>query len=187
MDYTGNIIAGEAVETPERFTNDPVAGSGVEAMRFPVGTPDLVDRACNAAADAFESYSRTSRADRAAFLRACADAIDAAGEDITRVGSAETGLPEGRLQGERGRTVGQLRLFADHIEKGDGPGGYLDVRHDAADPDRQPLPKPDLRLMQRAIGPVAVFGASNFPLAFSVALDVPVTRVHGPYRSRHPA
>ena len=165
----GNIIAGEAVDTPERFGNDPVAGSGVERAEFPVGTPELVDRACNAAADAFEAYSRTSRAERAAFLRACADAIDARGDEITRIGSAETGLPTGRLQGERGRTVGQLRLFADHIEKGDQKGGYLDVRRDAPDPDRAPLPKPDLRLMQRAIGPVAVFGASNFPLAFSVA------------------
>ena len=165
MDMHGNIIAGEAVETPGRFGNDPLAGSGVERAEFPVGTPELVDRACNAAADAFDAYSRASRADRAAFLRACADAIDAAGEEITRVGSAETGLPTGRLQGERGRTVGQLRLFADHIEKGE----YLDIRHDEAMPDRTPLPRPDLRLMQRAIGPVAVFGASNFPLAFSVA------------------
>ena len=165
----GNIIAGEAVETSERFGNEPLAGSGVERAEFPVGTPELVDRACNAAADAFDAYSRTSRADRAAFLRACADAIDAASEEITRVGSAETGLPVGRLQGERGRTVGQLRLFADHIEKGDQKGGYLDVRRDEALPGRAPLPRPDLRLMQRPIGPVAVFGASNFPLAFSVA------------------
>ena len=161
----GNLIAGETVRTSERFGNDPLAGSGVDRAEFPVGTPELVDRACVAAADAFDRYSRTSRTERAAFLRACAEAIDAVGEEITRVGSAETGLPAGRLQGERGRTVGQLRLFADHIEKGE----YLDVRHDAALPDRAPLPRPDLRLMQRAIGPVAVFGASNFPLAFSVA------------------
>ncbi len=78
---------------------------------------------------------------------------------------AETGLPAARLQGERGRTTGQFRLFASHILKGD----YLDRRHDAALPDRQPLPRPDLRLIQRPIGPVAVFGASNFPLAFSTA------------------
>ncbi|MGB3247267.1 MAG: aldehyde dehydrogenase (NADP(+)), partial [Sulfitobacter sp.] len=73
--------------------------------------------------------------------------------------------PEARLQGERGRTTGQLRLFADHITKGD----YLDRRHDAALPDRQPIPRPDLKMVQRPIGPVAVFGASNFPLAFSTA------------------
>ena len=165
MDYTGNIIATETIDTPDGFTNDPVAGSGVEAMRFPVGTPDLVDRACRAAKEAFAAYGRTSAAERAAFLRACADAIDARGDDITRVGSAETGLPEARLNGERGRTVGQLRMFADYVEA----GRHLDRRHDEALPDREPLPRPDLRLMMRPLGPVAVFGASNFPLAFSVA------------------
>ncbi|TNF60936.1 MAG: aldehyde dehydrogenase (NADP(+)), partial [Rhodobacteraceae bacterium] len=70
-----------------------------------------------------------------------------------------------RLEGERGRTTGQLRLFASHIRKGD----YLDRRHDPALPDRQPLPRPDLKMIQRPVGPVAVFGASNFPLAFSTA------------------
>ncbi|MCA1970293.1 MAG: aldehyde dehydrogenase (NADP(+)), partial [Rhizobium sp.] len=96
---------------------------------------------------------------------AIAEEIDARGDDITEIGSGETGLPKARLVGERGRTVGQLRLFAAHILKGD----YLDRRHDAALPDRQPLPRPDLKLMQRPIGPVGVFGASNFPLAFSTA------------------
>ena len=91
--------------------------------------------------------------------------IDKRGDEITEIGSQETGLPEGRLEGERARTVGQLRLFAEHIENDD----YLDKRHDKALPNRAPLPRPDLRLIQRPIGPVAVFGASNFPLAFSVA------------------
>ena len=77
----------------------------------------------------------------------------------------DQGLPEARLQGERGRTTGQIRLFASHILAGD----YLDRRHDRALPDRAPLPRPDLRVIQRPIGPVAVFGASNFPLAFSTA------------------
>ena len=89
--------------------------------------------------------------------------IDARGDEITQIGTQESGLPEARLIGERGRTTGQLRLFADHIEKGD----YLDRRHDEALPDRQPLPRPDIKMVQRPIGPVAVFGASNFPLAFS--------------------
>lgn len=101
----------------------------------------------------------------AAFLNAIADEIEARGAAITEIGMQETGLPEGRLEGERGRTTGQLRLFADHILKGD----YLDLRHDPALPDRAPLPRPDMRMMQRPIGPVAVFGASNFPLAFSTA------------------
>lgn len=94
-----------------------------------------------------------------------AEEIDARGDEITKIGTQETGLPEARLVGERGRTTGQLRLFAEHIRKGD----YLDRRYDAALPERQPLPRPDIRLMQRPIGPVGVFGASNFPLAFSTA------------------
>lgn len=98
-------------------------------------------------------------------MNAIADEIEARGEAITEIGTQESGLPEARLQGERGRTVGQLRLFAEHIAKGD----YLDRRHDVALPDRAPLPRPDLKMIQRPIGPVAVFGASNFPLAFSTA------------------
>src|SRR5690606_4183109 len=94
-----------------------------------------------------------------------ADKIEARAQAITQIGTQETGLPEARLNGERGRTTGQLRLFAEHIRKGD----YLDRRHDPALPDRQPLPRPDIRLLERPIGPVAVFGASNFPLAFSTA------------------
>jgi NADP-dependent aldehyde dehydrogenase len=99
------------------------------------------------------------------FLETIAEEIEARAEAITDIGSKETGLPTARLVGERGRTVMQLRLFASHIRQGD----YLDRRHDAALPERQPLPRPELRMVQRPIGPVAVFGASNFPLAFSVA------------------
>jgi alpha-ketoglutaric semialdehyde dehydrogenase len=84
---------------------------------------------------------------------------------LTTIGCQETGLPEARLNGERGRTTGQLRQFADHILLGD----YLDRRHDEALPDRQPLPRPDIQMVQRPLGPIAVFGASNFPLAFSTA------------------
>ena len=130
-----------------------------------VGTPAHVARACEAAEAAFWSYGYSSRAQRAAFLRRIAEEIDARGAEITEIGTRETGLPGARLEGERGRTCGQLRLFADHIEA----GGYLDRRHDAALPERAPLPRPDLRMIQRPIGPVAVFGASNFPLAFSTA------------------
>ncbi|WP_108887812.1 aldehyde dehydrogenase (NADP(+)), partial [Pseudoprimorskyibacter insulae] len=124
-----------------------------------------VNRACEAAEEAFWSYGYSTRAERAAFLNAIADEIEARGDAITQIGTQETGLPEARLQGERGRTTGQLRLFASHILAGD----YLDRRHDAALPDRAPLPRPDLKMVQRPIGPVAVFGASNFPLAFSTA------------------
>jgi 2,5-dioxopentanoate dehydrogenase len=157
-----HLIAGDWVEMPETFVSAPAHGS---AHTFSSGTPELVDRAAKAAEEAFWSYGYSSRASRAAFLRAIAEEIEARGAALTEMGASETGLPAGRLEGERGRTIGQLRLFAAHIEKGD----YLDRRHDEALPDRKPLPRPDLRLTQRPIGPVAVFGASNFPLAFSVA------------------
>ncbi|RWR28360.1 aldehyde dehydrogenase family protein, partial [Sinirhodobacter populi] len=152
-----HLIAGDWVGGEEFFENEPAFGP---AHRFSMGTVDLVERAAEAAEEAFWSYGYASRKDRAAFLTAIADGIEARGADITAIGCQETGLPEARLNGERARTTGQLRLFAETIRKGD----YLDRRHDPALPDRKPLPRPDLRLMQRPIGPVAVFGASNFPL-----------------------
>ena len=157
-----HLIAGAWVGGEQSFSSEPAHG---EAHQFAVGTPALVTEACKAAEEAFWSYGYSSREDRAAFLNRIADEIDARGDAITKIGSEETGLPEARLIGERGRTVGQLRLFASHILKGD----YLDKRYDEALPDRQPLPRPELHMVQRPIGPVAVFGASNFPLAFSVA------------------
>lgn len=157
-----HLIAGDWIGTEETFLSAPAHGT---AHAFSVGTPELVDAAARAAEEAFWSYGYTTRAERAAFLNAIADEIEARAEAITEIGTSETGLPVARLQGERGRTTGQLRLFAEHILK----GAYLDRRHDVALPDRAPLPRPDLRMMQRPIGPVAVFGASNFPLAFSTA------------------
>jgi len=157
-----HLIAGEWLAGTQSFANTPVDGA---PDSFAVGQPDHIDQAAQAAEAAFASYGQTSRQQRAAFLRRIADEIEARGAEITEIGSRETGLPEARLEGERGRTTGQLRLFADHIEAGD----YLDRRHDVALPDRAPLPRPDLRMTQLPIGPVAVFGASNFPLAFSAA------------------
>jgi len=157
-----HLIAGEWIGGGATFENEPVSG---KPDRFAVGTVALVEQAAAAAEEAFWSYGYSTREERAAFLRAIAEEIEARGADITAQGVKETGLPEARLEMERGRTEGQLRLFADHIEK----GAYLDRRRDPPLPDRQPLPRPDLRLMQRPIGPVAVFGASNFPLAFSTA------------------
>ena len=157
-----HLIAGEWMDGNGTFSNDPIEGT---PDAFANGSPELVDRAVQAAEDAFWTYGYSTRAARASFLRVVAEEIDALGEQITETGVKETGLPEARLQGERGRTVGQLRLFADHIESGD----YLDRRHDEALPDRAPLPRPDIRVMQRPVGPVAIFGASNFPLAFSTA------------------
>lgn len=157
-----HLIAGDWVVGTNTFTSSPAEGP---AHEFSVGTPENVDAACQAAEEAFWSFGYSSREDRAAFLNRIADEIEARGDAITEIGTQETGLPAARLQGERGRTTGQLRLFADHILKGQ----YLDARHDPALPDRQPLPRPDLKMVQRPIGPVAVFGASNFPLAFSTA------------------
>ena len=157
-----HLIAGDWVAGDKTFQSDPAQGDGFD---YAIGTPALVDRACQAAEEAFWTYSQTSRAARADFLDRIADEIEARGPQITWIGTAESGLPAARLDGERCRTTGQLRMFATHIRD----GAYLDRRHDAALPDRQPAPRPELFMMQRPIGPVAVFGASNFPLAFSTA------------------
>lgn len=157
-----HLVAGEWLASAATFTSTPAVGQG---HRFSSGNADLIDCAVQAAELAFETYGLTGRQDRAVFLDTIAEEIEARAEAITDIATQETGLPEARIQGERGRTTGQLRLFAAHIRQGD----YLDRRFDAALPDRQPVPRPDLRLIQRPIGPVAVFGASNFPLAFSVA------------------
>ena len=157
-----HLIAGDWLSGPATFASAPAHGP---VRDFATGTPALVAQACEAAEAAFPSYAATSREGRATFLETIASEIDARGDAITEIGTQETGLPQARLVGERGRTTGQLRLFASHIRA----GAWLDRRHDAALPDRQPLPRPDLKMMQRPIGPVAVFGASNFPLAFSVA------------------
>ncbi len=157
-----HLIAGEWLGSAQSFQSSPAHGP---SHSFSAGTPSHVDAACEAAEAAFPAYSTTSNAERAAFLNRIADEIEARGAEITEIGTQETGLPAARLDGERGRTVGQLRLFATHIQA----TGWLDRRHDPAMPDRQPAPRPDMKMIQRPVGPVAVFGASNFPLAFSVA------------------
>ncbi len=157
-----HLIAGDWVGNAQTFASAPAHGP---SHAFSTGTPAHVDAAAQAAEAAFPAYGATTRAARAAFLTRIADEIDARGAAITEIGTQETGLPAARLEGERGRTTMQLRLFAGHILK----DGWLDRRHDAALPERQSGPRPDLKLIQRPIGPVAVFGASNFPLAFSVA------------------
>ena len=157
-----HYINGTWVAGGTTFQSDPVSGDPVTVHS---GGAAEIDAAMTAAEAAFATYGWTSREDRARFLEVIADEIDARGDDLTAYGSAETGLPAARLNGERGRTCGQLRLFADHIRKGE----FLDRRFDPALPDRAPLPRPDLRMIQRPLGPVGVFGASNFPLAFSTA------------------
>ncbi len=157
-----HLIGGAWFAGTDHFTSTPVHGHGHNVSE---GDTETVQKACQLAEAAFWDYAQTSAEDRANFLNAIADEIEARAADITSIGCAETGLPEARLEGERGRTTGQLRLFANHIMD----GTYLDYRHDPALPDRTPLPRPDLKLVQRPVGPVAIFGASNFPLAFSTA------------------
>ncbi|WP_436286682.1 aldehyde dehydrogenase (NADP(+)) [Solimonas marina] len=143
---------------------DPSTGAMLEPV-FGMGSTADVDRACALAAAAFDAYRETSLDARAAFLETIADEIMALGDVLIERAMAETGLPRGRLEGERGRTTGQLRLFASVVRE----GSWIEARLDPALPERQPLPRADLRQRHIALGPVAVFGASNFPFAFSVA------------------
>ncbi len=134
-------------------------------IAFSSAMPDEVAEAAALAEAAFESFSTLSPDARATFMETVADNIMNIGDLLIETAMAETGLPRARLEGERGRTVGQLRLFASYVRLGD----WLDATIDKALPDRQPLPRADLRRVNHSVGPVAVFGASNFPLAFSVA------------------
>jgi 2,5-dioxopentanoate dehydrogenase len=121
--------------------------------------------ACAAAETAFDIYRETEPAVRADLLERIGAEILALGDGLIDVAIRETSLPRPRLESERGRTIGQLRLFADVVRRGD----WMGLRIDQALPNRQPFPRPDLRLRMIPLGPVAVFGASNFPLAFSTA------------------
>jgi NADP-dependent aldehyde dehydrogenase len=123
-----------------------------------------VERACELAAQAFDPYRALPLEQRARFLEAVAEQILAIGSELIERAQQETGLPQARLEGERMRTVTQLRLFAKVVRD----GRFLSATIDSALPERTP-PRPDLRLAKIGLGPVVVFGASNFPLAFSVA------------------
>ncbi|MDZ5111776.1 aldehyde dehydrogenase (NADP(+)) [Pseudomonas putida] len=132
---------------------------------FAQATPEEVDAAAQAAEAAFAEYNALAPQRRAQFLDAIADQLDALDDTFVATVCRETALPAGRIQGERARTSNQMRLFATVLRRGD----YLGARIDRAQPQRQPLPRPDLRQYRTGVGPVAVFGASNFPLAFSTA------------------
>jgi NADP-dependent aldehyde dehydrogenase len=142
------------------------ASSG-EALpyRFMQATAEEVDAAAQAAAAAYPAFRNLPASRRAAFLEAIATQLDALDDTFVATVTRETALPTGRIQGERGRTSGQLRLFAQVLRRGD----FYGARIDRALPERQPLPRVDLRQYRIGVGPVAVFGASNFPLAFSTA------------------
>jgi len=166
MSITGkNLIAGE-------WTGDISNGfSAIDAVKdqpmpqvFADANREEVEQAIVKANAAFPAYSQLRASERAKFLRTIGEQIIALGDELVEMACAETGLPKMRIQGERGRTVGQLGLFADLLENGEYQGVC-----DQADPNRQPLPKPDTRLGYLPLGVVGVFAASNFPLAFSTA------------------
>jgi len=158
------LIGDEARQSEARFTAQNPATNETLVHDFSSAGPEEAAEAAKRAAEAFPSYAATDLETRAKFLDAAADAIMAIGDELIERAMAETGLPRARLEGERGRTVGQLKLFASVVRQGD----FLDATVDPALPERQPLPRPDLRRVNLPVGPVAVFGASNFPLAFSV-------------------
>lgn len=167
MTLTGKSIIGSRQGTGghgEAKGVDPATGAELDPLYLFEGE-DGVNQAADLAAEAFESFSKTSGAQRAGLLRAIADGMESEVEEIVARMGLESALPEGRCRGEHARTCGQLRMFANLVEE----GSWLDARIEHADPNRAPIPKPDTRSMLRPIGPVAVFGASNFPLAFSVA------------------
>jgi alpha-ketoglutaric semialdehyde dehydrogenase len=143
---------------------DPAAGVALEPT-FISATPADVERAAELAAAAAPVLARLSGAERGRFLRAIAANLETKADNLVARAQQETALPEARLKGEVARTVGQLRLYAETAERGD----WVDARIETAQPDRKPLPKPDHRSMLRPLGPVVVFGSSNFPFAYSVA------------------
>jgi NADP-dependent aldehyde dehydrogenase len=160
------LIAGEPVRGSGKQIRafDPSSGQELEPA-YSYGDASDVDAACAAAAAAFHEYRSTTAEQRAQFIESIATNIEAVKDALVERAVAESGLPVPRLAGEVGRTTGQLRLFAGVLREGSWNG----ARIDPALPDRTPLPRPDIRQRSVPLGPVAVFGASNFPLAFSVA------------------
>ncbi len=143
---------------------NPALGIKLE-YKFIKATEQEVNTACEKAAAAFQVYRKKSGIEKAVFLETIAEEIKALGDQLIEVCCTETALPKARIEGERGRTINQLLLFATMLRE----GSWLDARIETAEPSRTPLPKPDIRYMHVGLGPVVVFGASNFPLAFSVA------------------
>lgn len=167
MKISGQSIVGfrRATNTGESFAaNNPRTGEPVPPSFFS-SLPEEIDLAATLADQAFPIYARASGREKGKFLRTIAGKIDSAVDALVERAELESALPKPRLIGETGRTSGQLRLFAEVVEE----GSWVMARIDRADADRKPAPKPDLRSMLHPLGPVAVFGASNFPLAFSVA------------------
>jgi 2,5-dioxopentanoate dehydrogenase len=167
MPVTGELLIGRSARrgtNGEVFGFDAASGEKLQPA-FGGATLDDLEEAAALASAAFRPSRETSLEVRAKFLETIAQNILDIGDELIERCILESGLPRARLEGERGRTVGQLRLFANVVRD----GGFIGARIDPAMSDRKPLPRPDIRLRQIGVGPVAVFGASNFPLAFSVA------------------
>jgi NADP-dependent aldehyde dehydrogenase len=167
MELHGKNFIGEkhsSAGTKTFNAQNPSTGETL-APQFREATESEVDEALQLATNAFEQYRREPPEKVAAFLTRVAEEISKLGDELIRRAQAETALPEARLIGERARTINQITMFADLVRE----GSWVDARIDRALPERKPLPKPDLRRMLIPIGPVGVFAASNFPLAFSVA------------------
>ena len=167
MNLHGRLFIGNSLSEGAGKTARPVSPLNrlpLEPAFFQAGQAE-VDAAMELAEQAFVLYRETTGAQRASFLERIAEEILALGDGLITRAHQETGLPEARLTGERARTVGQLRLFAQVARE----GSWVDARIDWPMPDRQPAPRPDLRRMLIPMGPVVVFGSSNFPLAFSTA------------------
>jgi len=166
MTITGkNLIAGEwSGDASNGFSAINAIKNEAMSETFADATTQEIEHAIVRANEAFNSYQQLPAIKRAQFLRTIGEEILAIGDELISMACAETGLPEMRIQGERGRTIGQLGLFSQLLESGEYQGIF-----DEADADRQPLPKPDTRLGYLPLGVVGVFAASNFPLAFSTA------------------
>lgn len=167
MRITGEMLIGARTVRGSHGTIhavNPATGKEMEPA-FGGGASEDVDAACALAGAAFDTYRGTSLELRAKFLEAIAQGIMDLGDELVERVMSESGLLRPRIEGERARTCGQLRLFASIVRE----GRWINVIVDPALPDRKPLPRPDLRSQKIPLGPVAVFGASNFPLAFSVA------------------
>ena len=167
MELTGKNLIGNkfAATGSTKFNAEDPSTAKILDGDFFEATREEISEAIDKAHIAFQIYRNKPGCEKADFLDNIAAEILALGDALIRRCMAETGLPEARLTGERGRTVSQLKLFAELLRE----GSWVNARIDKADPERKPLPKPDVRSMYRALGPVGVFGASNFPLAFSVA------------------
>lgn len=168
-----SIVAGQVAEaTPSPlmpadakfYATDPQSGRALPTL-YLAASPEQVDTAAWRAWQAFHSMQERAAADRAALLDAIADEIMALGQDLLATASDETGLGPARLVSERERTVATLKMFAAMVRKGD----WVEAAIDPGQPSRRPTPKPDVRRMLKPLGPVAVFGAGNFPLAYSTA------------------